>query len=341
MLAHLLVRHSTPSLSFQLKEVPDPMPGLGEVRIRVTAFGLNYADIMARQGLYRECPPLPCVIGYDVEGVIDQTGPDVIGLRKGDRVFALTRFGGYARYAVTRAEAVGLLPNDAPIGIGCALATQCVTAWHATMQAQTLLPEEKVLIHAAAGGLGTALIQIALWRGCTVIGVAGGKDKADYLHTLGVQHVINHHETQYQTYLHQHLDGKVDVVFDNIGGKSIRIAKSFLAPGGRIISLGAAALSGKKGIIPLLRLAWGFGLFSPIAYLGKSQSLIGINMLRIADYRPDMIATSFRGVQQLYQEGVLKPHIGRIFPSGQLADAHAFVEARKSIGKVVVEWLDD
>lgn len=114
MLAHVLVRNSTPSNSFELREAPMPSLKSGEVRIKVSAFGINYADITARQGLYRECPPLPCIIGYDVEGTIDEVASDVNGFVKGDKVFALTRFGGYAQYAVTQVKAVSHLPDHAP-----------------------------------------------------------------------------------------------------------------------------------------------------------------------------------------------------------------------------------
>lgn len=337
MKAWFLVKNSTPQDSFEIRDVPKPVPKEGEVCIRVTAFGLNYADVMCRQGLYRECPPLPCIIGYDVEGTIDEVGLGVTNLKKGDRVFALTRFGGYAEYACTRAEAVNILPVDAPVGVGCALATQSVTAYHAAIHCQTLLPGEKVLIHAAAGGLGTSIVQIALWKGCTVIGVAGGQEKEEYLKSMGVQHVINHQTTSWQEYVKNNLGGTVDVIFDNIGGSSVKKGKSVLNKGGRIITLGAAALSGKKGFFNLLKLGIGFGIFSPIAYLGKSQSLIGVNMLKIADFRRDIISLEFSEVAKLYRDGILQPHVGKVFSSDQLADAHAWMEDRKSIGKVVVQ----
>ena len=338
MKAYYLVRNSDPASSFELRDVPVPELKPGEVRIRVTAFGLNYADVLARQGLYRECPPLPCIIGYDVEGVIDEVADTVSAYKKGDRVFALTRFGGYAEYACTQEVAVNHLPDDAPLGVGCALATQCVTAYHAAIHCQTLMPGEKVLVHAAAGGLGTAFIQIALWKGCTVIGVAGGKEKVTYLKTLGVHHIIDHHETAYLDYVRDHFQNKVDVVFDTIGGNSIKKAKSILAKGGRIVSLGAASLSGKKGKLNLVRLGIGFGFFSPISYLTKSQSLIGVNMLKIADNRPDIIDQGFKNVAALYREGILKPHVGKVFEQDQLPQAHEWMENRKSIGKVVVKW---
>lgn len=338
MRAQFLIKNGDPKTSFELREIPMPQVGPGQVRIKVNAYGLNYADVLARQGLYRECPPLPCVIGYDVEGVVDEIGKDVTGYKAGDRVFALTRFGGYSEYACTQYVAVNHLPVDAPVGAGCALATQAITAYHASIHCQTLMPGEKVLVHAAAGGLGTAIIQLALWKGCIIIGVAGGKEKTAYLKSLGVHHAIDHHQTSYPDYVRDHLQGKVDVVFDNLGGSSIKKAKSILSRGGRIVSLGATSLSGKKGMFNLLKLVAGFGFFSPIAYLTKSQSLIGVNMLKIADHRPDIIGHEFEQVASLYEQGILQPHIGKIFPYDKLAEAHAHMEDRRSIGKNVVVW---
>lgn len=338
MLAHVLVRNGGPSDSFELREIPNPDVKSGQVRIRVTAFGLNYADILARQGLYRECPPLPAVIGYDVEGIVDAVAEDVTSFKAGDRVFALTRFGGYGQFVTTQLAGLGHLSPEVPVGIGCALATQYVTAYHAAIHCQTLMPGEKVLIHAAAGGLGTALIQIALSKGAIVIGVAGGKEKTEYLKALGVHHIIDHQQSDYLEYVRQHLNGRVDVVFDNIGGSSINKAKSILSRGGRIVSLGAAAISGKKGIFNLLRLVIGFGFFSPIGYLSKSQCLIGVNMLKIADHRPDIIGHGFKEVQGLFEKGILKPHVGKVFSQLELAKAHEWMENRKSIGKIVVTW---
>ena len=338
MKAYLLTKFDSPEKAFRLVEMPTPEPGPGQVLIRVSAFGLNYADIMARQGLYRELPPLPCVPGYDVEGEVVSTGLGVTSLKPGDRVLALTRFGGYAEYAVTNSQVVGLLPGDAPVGMGTALAVHGATACHSAMRAQTLLPGEKVLVHAAAGGLGTCLIQLAKHFGCITIGVAGGKTKADYLRTLGVDHIIDHHITDYRDYVRQHLGGRVDVVFDNVGGKSIHHAMQILARGGRVISLGAAALSGKKGKLNLVRLALGFGVFSPVTLLTNSQSLIGVNMLKLADDRPDRMAVTFSDVQSMYTAGVLRPHIGNVFHHTALAEAHTLMEQRGSIGKIAVTW---
>src|SRR6187401_346713 len=338
MKAYFLVRFSDTTDAFELRDVAIRPPGPEEICIRVTAFGLNYADIMARQGQYRGCPPLPCVLGYDVEGYVSDFGDQVTGFAKGDKVFALTRFGGYAEYVTVPSIAVGHLPDDAPIGAGCALAVHGVTAYHAVIHSQTLMPGEKVLVHAAAGGLGTCIIQMALWKKCIVIGIAGGHEKVDYLKSLGVHHIIDHHRGDYLDYVHKYLGGKVDVVIDNIGGSSIKKGKSILAAGGRLVTLGAAALSGKYGKLNLVKLAIGFGWYSPIPFLGKSQSLIGINMLKLADHRPDIIADEFKEVENLFKQGILNPHVGKIFDHHELPNAHAFVGNRKAIGKVVVKW---
>ena len=336
--SYFLIKNGPPAGSFELREDLIPEPKEGEVRIEVSAFGLNYADVLARQGLYRECPPLPCVIGYDVEGIIDAVGDQNSLYKVGDRVFALTRFGGYARYAITKEVALNLLPENAPVGVGCALATQCVTAYHAAIHCQTLMPGEVVLIHAAAGGLGTALMQIAKSKGCEIIGIVGGKAKAAYITSQGADHVVDHHTTSFEEYVTEHFPKKVDVIFDTVGGSDFKKGKSILAKGGRIVSLGAASLSGKRGFINLVRLGLGFGFFSPISYLQKSQSLIGINMLKIADNRPDIIAEEFKQVASLYDAGILQPHVGKIFNHTELADAHEWMENRQSIGKGVVVW---
>lgn len=338
MKAFFLVKNATPADSFELRDIPAPVPKEKEVLIRVSAFGLNYSDVMARQGLYRETPPLPCIIGYDVEGVVEKTGPGVTGYQHGDRVYALTRFGGYAEYACTSINAISKLSADAKTGVGCALATQCVTAYHAAVHSQTLLKGEKVMIYAAAGGVGTALIQIAQWKGCEVIAVAGGAAKAEYLKSMGVKHIIDHHLIDPEDYVQEHLQGHVDVIFDNVGGSNFKRSKSMLAKGGRLVSLGAASLSGKKGILNLLKLVAGFGIFSPISFLTKSQSLIGINMLKIGDFRPDILAHDFDSVNELYDQKIIQPHIGHVFHHTELAAAHSWLENRQSIGKGVVIW---
>lgn len=337
--AFVLTKNGKSDDSFALKEIDLPeVVKKGCVRIKVSVFGINYADVMMRQGLYREAPPLPYIMGYDVEGEIIQVGEGVINYKPGDKVFALTRFGGYSEIVDVPIEGVAKLPENTPKGIGAALATQCVTAVYASDYAQTLLPGEKVLIHAAAGGVGTALIQISLSKGCEVIGVAGGKLKTEYLKRLGVHHIIDHQTTSYIDYVRSNLQGRVHCIIDAVGGKQFKEGLSILSAGGRIVSMGASSLSGKKGIFPLIKLVFGFGFFSPIRFLSKSQSLIGINMLKVADYHPQVIQYCLQLISEYYNQGVLKPHVEKVYSYTDLAKAHQDMEDRKSIGKFVISW---
>lgn len=337
--AFLLQKPGGADSAFALVEVnlPVKVPD-GCVRIKASAFGINYADVMMRHGLYREAPPLPYVMGYDIEGEVIAKDENVESFELGDKVFALTRFGGYAEIVDVPVAGVALLPKSGETGIGVALATQCVTAIYGSVLSQTLLPGEKVLIHAAAGGVGTALVQIALSKGCTVIGVAGGDEKSEYLRKLGVHHVIDHNTTSFISYVKQHLNGRVHAIFDAVGGKQVKEGFRILNPGGRMVIMGASSLSGKKGILPLIKLVFGFGFFTPIRFMSKSQSLIGVNMLKIADYHPEMISFCMNQAVSLFNQQVLKPHIGNIYSHTELIQAHQDMEDRKSIGKFVVTW---
>ena len=339
MEAYYLIRNGSPEEAFELREAKETPPSKNQIGIQVSGFGLNFADVMARQGLYRDCPPLPAVIGYDVEGTIKALGSEVTGFQIGDKVFAMSRFGGYARYVNTDYRGVAKLPDSATPGQGAAMATQYSTAYYAAEYVQTLTPGDKVLIHAAAGGVGTALVQLCKRRKCVIFGTAGSPDKMEYLKSLGVDHPINYRQDDFAQVV-ESIVGKhaLHSYFDNLGGKSIQTGKKLLAPTGRILSYGAASMTGRKSTINLLKLAFGFGLFSPIAFLSQSQALIGINMLRVADYRPEILASCLNDLSNLFEKGEISPTVGKVYPAADLAAAHAYLESRKSIGKIFLEW---
>ncbi|GIV34956.1 MAG: oxidoreductase [Chitinophagales bacterium] len=340
MKAFQLVKHGRPEESFRLTQLPDPSPAADEVTIEVEAFGLNFADIMARLGLYRECPPLPAVIGYDVVGYVKEIGSHVTHLKKGQRVVALTRFGGYASLVKTKSQGAVPLSETTPAGEACALATQCCTAYYAAEVMVRLNPGNHVLIQAAAGGVGSALVQIARHRGCIIYGAAGSEEKLHYLKRLGVNYPINYRKNDFYEEVKKIMDGQQpDVIFNSIGGRTVSEGLRLLGAGGRMVCYGAAEAAGSK--IPLLaqlKLLWGFGLILPPALVMQSKSFIGINMLRIADHKPSTLQHCLHAVVQWYNDGVLKPHVGGVFKAEQLAEAHRLLETRQSIGKLVVQW---
>src|SRR5688572_13586744 len=200
MQAVVLVKYGNPERAFELRELNKPEPKEGEVRIKVDAFGLNYADVMARKGMYKDAPPLPAVIGYDVVGVVD-----------------LTRFGGYAEYVVANQLVVHPINNTLSNAAATALATQYSTAYYASNMATNIFEGDHVLIHAAAGGVGLALIQLAKLKNCVIYATASSDMKIKMLEDLGVNYPINSEEIDFVEEV-ENIRGSdgLDVIFDSI-----------------------------------------------------------------------------------------------------------------------------
>ena len=338
MKAAVLVKNSSANDSFEIREIDKPKAEEGQVLIKVEAFGLNFADIMARQGIYQDCPPLPAVIGYDVVGEVVEIGLGVDNVQVGDRVTAMTRFGAYAEYAITDYRACAKIADAYPVGKATALTTQYCTAYYCLEEMLNLYPGDKVLIHAAAGGVGTALVQLAKHKGCEIFGTAGSAEKLEYLRELGVDHPINYRSSDFEQEVRKLAgDGGLDAVFDPVGGDSVKKGLRLLGSGGRIVLFGASSMTGTN-VFGKISAGLGFGFYHPAEFMMASKSMIGVNMLRIADNRPMVLKRCLEKVVQLVEDGVLDPTEAKVFPIDELAEAHEFLEGRKSIGKVSVKW---
>ncbi len=338
MKAAVLIKTGDAFGAFEIREVPKPIPQNDEVLIKVAAFGLNFADVMARRDMYKEAPPIPAILGYDVAGIVEAAGTAVTNVKAGDRVTAMTRFGGYAEYAVTKASAVAVIEDGMDNATATALTTQYCTAYFAAAEMVNLHKGDKVLIQSGAGGVGTALVQFAKYRGCEIFSTAGSVAKLDYLSSLGVQHPINYKEQDFETEIKRLTNGKgVDVIFDAVGGASVKKGFRSLAAGGRLICYGAAEIS-NKNIFGKITTALGFGFYHPLMLMMPSKAIIGINMLRIADEKPEVLQRCLEAVIRLTKEKVFVPTIGKVFNINDIAAAHDYLEKRKSMGKVVVQW---
>ncbi|MEY3442592.1 MAG: hypothetical protein RLZZ519_873 [Bacteroidota bacterium] len=338
MKAFVLQKFGSAATAFEFKEQPDPRASKGTVVVETEAFGINYADVVARKGMYKECPPTPCVIGYEAAGRITEVGEGCEHLKVGMRVACFTRFGGYATKVVAPVAGVVPIPADMEVGIALALMVQYSTAWYCAEYATRIMPGDHVLIQAAAGGVGTALVQIAKHRGAIVYGTAGSAAKLDYLRSLGVDHPINYNEEDFFTKIQQ-LRGKagVDLVYDSLGGKQFKRGFQLLNKGGRIVGMGSASREG-RGIFADIGTLFGFGRYWAAFLLMESRGIIGCNMLRVADHRPDVLQYCLQGSLRGAAEGWLKPTVGKVFPSTELTAAHEYVEQRKSMGKVIITW---
>ena len=339
MKAIYLTKKGNPNTAFEIRETPKPICGADQVLIKVECFGLNYAEVMARNGLYGDAPKIPSVLGYEVVGIIESAGENVEKTCIGKKVVAFTRFGAYAEYAVTDKNAFAEI-GDMDSGDATCIAVQFATAYFMAYEQTNLFPGNKVLIHAGAGGVGTALIQLCKLKGCFVIATAGSADKMLYMKNLGADEVINYRESDYAELIEQKFGKeKLDVTFNPMGGKSFKKDLGLVGSGGRVILFGGSELSGKKlGILSSLGFVFRMGLILPIALMMKSKSVIGTNMLKVGDNRAEGLARSMKAVSDMVKSGQLKPHVGARFKSEEIGKAHALLESRNSVGKVVVFW---
>ena len=340
MKAFQLVRYGNAAQAFELKDLPTPKVGDDDVLIEVEGFGLNYADVLARLGQYREAPPLPTVIGYEVVGRVSQVGKNTDQQWLNKRVVGFTRFNAYSTQVVTSSQGIAVLPDDYELVKGLAVGTQYVTAYYASFIKVQIVPGDIAVIHAAAGGVGSALIQLCKLQGAVVVALAGSEDKLALAKKNGADHVINYVTHDYEEEIVKLFgEKKVDVTFNSTAGTSFKKDFRLLNFAGSMVMYGASSRSGKKwGLLSTLNMLRQMGLFIPIALLMTSKSLIGLNMLKVADYKPALIKQCLDAISDLIKENKIDPIVGGLYSSDQLAEAHEQLENRKSVGKIGVKW---
>lgn len=317
--------------ALKVEQWPDPAPGPGEVSIEVRAAGLNFADVMARKGLYPDAPKPPAVMGYEVAGVVSELGEGVDGFAVGDRVLGGTHFGGQAELAVTNVGNVIAIPDRFSFEQAAVVPVNYVTAWAALVRYGNVQPGERVLVHAAAGGVGIAALQIARRQGAEIYGTASpGKHAAVLEH--GADVAVDYTRSGWQNDL-----PKFDLVLDAIGGRMLRTSYRLLRPGGRVITYGATALaSGRRR--NLVRTAFEFArtpIFHPVRLGMKSTGVIGLNMLRLWD-ELGTLAPYISRLGELFDDGTIKPVIAASLPFERAAEAHEMLLTRANTGKVVL-----
>ena len=340
MKAIFLTKTGKANTAFEIRDTEKPvLRAHDDVLIKVEAFGLNYADVMARHGQYREAPPLPAIIGYEVVGTVESVKNDENNHLIGKRVVGFTRFGGYAEYALSKDFGVTVIDNMAA-GQALCIATQYVTAYYMAYIATNLFEGDKVLIHAGAGGVGTALIQLCKLKGCTVIATAGSKEKIDYVKKQGADYAINYRQSDYVDEVNKILgDQRLDATFNPIAGSTFKKDFSLIGSAGRVVLFGGSELSGKKwGALSGLNFVRKMGFRLAIGLMMRSKSIIGVNMLKIGDNKPQLLHKCLTEVTQLVANGSLTPHVGASYHADQIAEAHTLLETRKSIGKVIINW---
>ena len=321
-----------------VRETPDPEPGPGEVRVRVHAAGLNFAEVMARQGLYPDAPKPPCVVGYEVAGVVDALGPGALGPGTGRRVMALVRFGGHADTVCAPAEQVLEIPDEMSFEEAAALPVNYLTAYHMLFRVANLRQNERVLVHMAAGGVGIAVLQLcATVDGVTTFGTASAA-KHEVLRAEGCTHPIDYRSADYVREVRRLTGGQgVDVVLDPLGGRDWRRGMSLLRPPGRLVAYGFANLATgeRRSLVGLARQAVRVPLFTPLGLMNANRSVSGVNIGHLWD-RVALLREELDALLALWRAGTVRPRIDAVFPFDAAAQAHQRITERRNIGKVVL-----
>lgn len=321
----------------KVQEKPDLVPGNGEVIIRVKAAGLNFADILARQGLYPDAPKKPCVMGYEVAGVVEAIGEGVDQSLSGKAVVALTRFQGQADQVAIESTQMFEKPDSLSFEQAAAIPVNYLTAYALLAVMGSLQPGEAVLIHNAGGGVGLAALDIAKRLSAITYGTAS-PSKHEFLRARGLDYPIDYRNQDWLPALLKMTGGRgVELVIDPIGGAHWKKSYQALRSTGRLGMFGVstASATGMKGKWGLLKVAWQTPWFHPFGIINKNKGVFGLNLGHMWHER-EKVADWMRTLIDGVNEGWVRPHVDKSFSFDQAGEAHAYIEARKNIGKVVL-----
>ncbi len=341
MRAVVLTGHGGPEV-LQVQEKPDPPVGPGEVRIDVKAAGINFADTMARVGLYPDAPKPPCVLGYEVAGEVESVGDGVDSLSAGDRVIAGCRFGGQASMVTVPETQAFPLPERFSFEQGAAFPVNYTTAYVALVMMGGIRKGDRVLIHAAAGGVGISATQIARSREAEIFGTASAS-KHDAIRAQGVDHPIDYRNQDFEQEIKRITGGEgVDVIMDATGPTNFRKDYRLLRQGGKLIMYGASELTSGEGRnipglarsllrMPIATMPW----WKSLSVMNENKGVFGLNMLTWQDTEGlDRVLEPLSA--ELESGDFIDPVVAEAFPFERAGDAHMFIAERRNIGKVVL-----
>lgn len=311
-----------------------------EVKIRVKAAGVNFADLMMRMGLYPEAPEPPFVPGYEVSGVVEAVGEAVRSFQIGQRVMAMTRFGGYAEEVHVRLPYVRVIPENLSFEMAAAIPVNYLTAWCALFPLGQVKPGQAVFIHHILGGVGLAATQLAKTAGCKVIGSTSTHEKVAAAKDYGMDHVFNYRQHDFAKEARRFTEGEgVHLVLDATGGQNLKKDMQALRPAGRVILYGASSLvSGeKRSIINIAKALFSTPWINPFWLLSQNRGVFGLNLLKLYAHL-DLLNEGISYIEDALKKGQIKPVLANVFPFKEVAQAHRFLQKRQNIGKVVLSF---
>lgn len=319
----VVVDRFMPPEALRVAEAPSPAPGRSELRIAVRAAGCNFSDLLMLKGEYQVKPPFPFVPGSEVAGIVLETGADVAGFGVGDRLLARCGTGGFAEEVVAPAAASVKLPDEVGFETGAALSTVYPTSYAALVWRAALAAGETLLVHAAAGGVGLAAVQIGRALGARVIATAGGAQKCEIARRAGAEIVVDARAGDFVEAVLEATAGRgADVVYDPVGGDTTDRSLKCIAWNGRLLVIGFAS-----GEIPSVKLN---------RVLLKNISLVGLHWSAYPEREPERIAECFAGLFALIGRGAIEPLVSARLPLEQAGAALVALGQRETVGKVVL-----
>lgn len=323
---HIILHQHGPAEVLRQETAPLPTPGPGEITLKITAAGVNFSDILRRRNTYFLPTPVPFVPGTEAVGRVETTGPEVSTEKfsAGSRVLAiLPSGGGYAEYAVASAEYCIPLPPQIDDRAATALFVQGSTAYLLVNRVAGNLQGKSVLVHAAAGGVGSLIVQMAKSQGATVIAAAGAPDKLSFARSLGADRAVNYRQNDWTKEVLDATGNKgVDYIYEMVGGRVYEQSIDALTPGGTLVVYGAA--SGEPGRIPSER------------FVDKNQHLRSFNLAHYIGHHPELWQEAIGRAVELAASGELRLMTPNAYALSKAVEAHKDMESRKTTGKVVL-----
>jgi NADPH:quinone reductase-like Zn-dependent oxidoreductase len=307
----------------------------GQVRVETRFCGINFADLLARKGLYPDAPPLPCVVGYEASGVVTESRSP--RFKTGDEVVVLTRFNGYSSQLVVNENQVFLKPASLSFEQAAAIPVNYLTAWQLMVVMGGLKKGETVLIHNAGGGVGLAALDIAKHIGAISIGTASAGKHA-FLKARGLNFAIDYRKSDWEREVKAATGGKgADLILDPVGGPYWSKNYALLRSGGRLGFFGVshASSEGSRSGLGLLKLVPHFRMWNPVQLMNTNRSVFGVNLGHMW-HEADRIAGWAQAILKGCEEGWVNPVVDAVFPFEKAADAHRRLEQRQNIGKVLL-----
>ncbi|XP_030076951.1 synaptic vesicle membrane protein VAT-1 homolog isoform X2 [Microcaecilia unicolor] len=314
-----------------------PTPASGQLLVRVRACGLNFADLLGRQGLYDRLPPLPTTLGMECSGVVEAVGEGVTDRKVGDKVMVMNRAGLWQELVVVPANHSFVMPEGMSFEEGAAFLVNYITAYMILFDFGNLRPSQSILIHMAAGGVGTAAVQLCKTvDNVTIFGTASGS-KHETLKENGVAHPIDYRTSDYVEEVLKTAPKGVDIVLDPLGGSDTLKAFNLLKPMGKVILYGSANLltGQKKNLIALAKTWWNQFSISALQLIHANKAVCGYHLGHL-DGEWELIAGVVASLINLYKQGKIKPKIDSVWPFEQVGDAMRQMQDKKNIGKVIL-----